>query len=147
MVSTLIAVAGTLLGAVVAGLLQHRTARTAREGERDDARRDKELEAAVAFTAAVAAHRRAMAVREDLRLTGAGADRVAAARAESHATRSSIEGPKALVSILVPALAPAAEDAARAAYALRGAVDLDARRESAIEAADRFMATAAQRFA
>lgn len=146
MLSTVIAVVGTLLGAVVAGLIQNRTARTARE----IARRDKELEAVTAFASAVAAHRRAMAVREDLRLTGADADSIAAARTESHTTRAAIEAPKVLVSILMPRLAPAADRAAQASYALRGAhsaARLNALRETAIEAANDFTSFAAARFA
>ncbi|MFD0253661.1 protein kilB [Streptomyces sp. NPDC127113] len=150
MLSTVIAVVGTLLGAVVAGAIQHRTARTTRAEARDDHRRDKELEAVTAFAAAVAGHRRTMAVREGLRLDGAEPEAFAEARAASHATRSAIEGPKVQVSILVPSLAAAAEDATRAVLALRGAADrqsLDALRESAIAAADRFAAAASRHFA
>ncbi|MDX2695945.1 protein kilB [Streptomyces ipomoeae] len=150
MLTTVIAVIGTLAGAIVAGLLQHRTARTARDEARDDHRRDKELEAVTAFASAVAAHRRAMVIREELRLSGADADQVAAARAESHTTRSAIEAPKVLVSILAPGLAQDAEAAARASYALRGAADpdtLNSLREAAITAADHFTAAAARHFA
>ncbi|MEW1926411.1 protein kilB [Streptomyces sp. NPDC088360] len=149
MLSTVIAVVGTLLGAVVAGAIQHRTARTTRAEARDDHRRDKELEAVTAFAAAVADHRRTMAVREGLRLDGAEPEAFAEARAASHATRSAIEAPKVLVSILVPSLAVAAEEATRAALALRGAPDrtsLDTLREAAITAADRFVAAASQHF-
>ncbi|MFF3958788.1 protein kilB [Streptomyces sp. NPDC001890] len=153
MLSTVIAVVGTLLGAVVAGLIQHRTARTARSEARDDHRRDRELEAVTAFASAVAGHRRAMAVREELRLSGADLDAVAAfasavaghrramavreglrldgadpetltaARVESHTTRAAIEAPKVQVLILVPSLAAAAEEATRATFALRNAPD------------------------
>ncbi|MFH9959725.1 protein kilB [Streptomyces roseolus] len=150
MLATVIAVLGTLLGAIVAGTLQHRTARAGRDAVRADQRTTRELDAVAALAAAVAAHRRAMAVREDLRLSGADDQALAAARAESHATRSAIEAPRVLVSILVPALAPAAEQAVRAAYALRGAPDtatLDARRETAIKAADALTAAAAAHFA
>ncbi|MFD9453463.1 protein kilB [Streptomyces sp. NPDC059985] len=150
MLSTVIAVLGTLLGAVVAGVLQHRTARTTRSEARGDHRRDRELEAITALTSAVAGHRRAMAVREGLRLSGAKQEDIAAARAESHATRSTIEAPWVQVSILVPSLAAAAEEAVRATLALRGAPDqqtLDALREDALRAADRFVASAAQHFA
>ncbi|MEU8764969.1 protein kilB [Streptomyces hydrogenans] len=150
MLATVIAVLGTLLGAVVAGVIQHRTARAGRDAVRTDQRTARELDAVTALASAVAAHRRAMAVREDLRLTGDAPDAYAAARAESHATRSAIEAPRVLVSILVPALAPAADEAAKASYALRGARDLDtlaARREAAIAAADRFTAAAARHFA
>lgn len=150
MLSTVIAVVGTLLGAVVAGLIQHRTARTTRGEARDDHRRDRELEAVTAFASAVAGHRRAMAVREGLRLSGADPEAIAAARAESHATRSAIEAPKVQVSILVPSLAAAAEEATRAALALRGAPNqqsLDTLRENAVTAADQFVAAAARYFA
>ncbi|MFI0901787.1 protein kilB [Streptomyces sp. NPDC020983] len=150
MLTTLIAVVGTLLGAVVAGGLQHRTARTTRAETRDDHRRDRELEAVTAFASAVAGHRRTMAVREGLRLDGADANAIAAARAESHTTRSDLEAPRVLVAILVPSLAPAAEEAARAVLALRGAADgeaLDALRQDAIAAADRFITAASRHFA
>ncbi|WP_371637730.1 protein kilB [Streptomyces zaomyceticus] len=150
MLATVIAVLGTLLGAVVAGIIQHRTARAGRDATRADTRRDREVEAVTTLAAALAAHRRAMVVREDLRLSGAGADRIAAARAESHATRSAIEAPRVLVAILTPALAAAATTAAQAAYALRGAADrttLDTLREAAIDAGDTFVATAARHFA
>ncbi|MFF3127743.1 protein kilB [Streptomyces sp. NPDC057908] len=150
MLSTVIAVVGTLLGAVVAGVLQHRTAHTTRSEARDDHRRDRELEAVTAFASAAAGHRRAMAVREGLRLSGAAPEAIAAARAESHATRSAIEAPKVQVAILVPSLAAAAEEATRAALALRGAPDqqtLDTLRENALTATDRFVAAAARHFA
>ncbi|MEV6147069.1 protein kilB [Streptomyces sp. NPDC051992] len=150
MLSTVIAVVGTLLGAVVAGLIQHRTARTTRSEARDDHRRDRELEAVTAFASAVAGHRRAMAVREGLRLSGADPEAVTAARAESHATRSAIEAPKVQVSILVPSLAATAEEATRAALALRGAPDqqsLDTLREDAVTATNQFVAAAARYFA
>ncbi|MET9957116.1 hypothetical protein ABZ135_36950 [Streptomyces sp. NPDC006339] len=63
---------------------------------------------------------------------------------------TAIEAPRVLVSILTPALAPAADAAARACYALRGAPDpatLGALREAAIDAADAFTYAAAAHFA
>ncbi|MEU9535839.1 protein kilB [Streptomyces sp. NPDC048213] len=150
MLSTVIAVASTLLGAVVAGVLQHRTARIARSEARGDHRRDRELEAVTALASAVAGHRRAMAVREGLRLSGADPQAIAAARAESHATRSAIEAPRVQVSILVPSLAAAAEEAIRATLTLRGATDeqtLGTLRENALTAADRLIAAATRHFA
>ncbi|MER6723337.1 protein kilB [Streptomyces halstedii] len=150
MLSTVIAVVGTLLGAVVAGLIQHRTARTTRGEARDDHRRDRELEAVTAFASAVAGHRRAMVVREGLRLSAADPETIAAARAESHATRSAIEAPRVQVAILTPSLSATAEEATRAAVCLRGSPDqqtLNRLRENAIEATDRFVAAAARHFA
>ncbi|MFI9311228.1 protein kilB [Streptomyces triculaminicus] len=150
MLNTVIAVVSALLGAVVSGVIQHHLARSARAEARDDHRRDQALEAVKEFAAAVAGHRRTMTVREGLRLDGATEEAFAEARAASHATRSAIEAPKVMVSILVPSLAPAAEEATRAVFALRGATDkaaLDALREDAITAADRFVAATSRRFA
>ncbi|MEU1312627.1 protein kilB [Streptomyces cinnamoneus] len=149
MLNTVIAVVSALLGAVVSGVIQHRLARSARAEARDDHRRGQVLEAVKEFAAAVAGHRRTMTVREGLRLDGATAEAFAEARAASHATRSAIEAPKVLVSILVPLLAPAAEEATRAVLALRGATDkdsLDVLREGAVTAADGFVAAACRHF-
>ncbi|MEU7697079.1 protein kilB [Streptomyces sp. NPDC039028] len=125
MLATVIAVLGTLLGAVVAGLIQHRTTRSARDAERVDRRRVQALEAVAALASALATHRRAQVVREELRLAGADEARLDAARAELHAARAAIETPRVLVAILLPARAPAADAAAQASYALRGAPDAD----------------------
>ncbi|MGW9436138.1 hypothetical protein [Streptomyces sp. NPDC055607] len=76
-----------------------------------------------ALASALAAHRRAQFVREELRLAGADETHLEAARAELHATRAAIETPRVLVAILLPALAPAADAAAQASHALRGAPD------------------------
>ncbi|MEU2245035.1 protein kilB [Streptomyces sp. NPDC018338] len=148
MLAAVIAVIGTLLGAIVAGFIQQRTARTARDAARVDHRRDRELEAVTNFAFAVAAHRRAMFVREDLRLSGAEADHAVQSRTESHVACSAIESPRVLVSILVPALGSAA--AVQASYALRSALDTDTLaelRQSAADAADNFATAAARHFA
>ncbi|MFB6840260.1 protein kilB [Streptomyces sp. NPDC056361] len=149
MLSTLLAVLGTLLGAIVAGAIQHRTTRASLDAARQEQRRDKELAAVTAFASALASHRRAMAVREGLRLAGAAPGVFAAARAESHATRSAVEAPMVTVSILIPSLTTVADAATRATYALRDAPDdkaLDVLRAHALAAADRFVAAAAGHF-
>jgi hypothetical protein len=64
-----------------------------------------------------------MAVQEGLRFDRATTEACAEARVAAHATRSAIEAPKMLISILVPSLTPAVGEAARAALALRGATD------------------------
>ncbi|MER6146206.1 protein kilB [Streptomyces sparsogenes] len=147
--SSIIAVVGTLLGSAVAYVLQQRAGRIERAEARTEARRRDRLAAVTALVAALADHRRAMWVREDLRMTGDAPEAYAAARADSHATRAAITAPLTTVAILAPELAGAAEDAARAVYALRGASDpevLSARRQAAIEAADRLVAAAAALF-
>ncbi|GGR20425.1 hypothetical protein GCM10010497_23360 [Streptomyces cinereoruber] len=117
MLATVIAVPGALSGAVVAGLIQHRTTRASRDAERVERRRDRALEAVTAL----ATHRRARFVREELRLAGADEIRLDAARAELYATRAAIEAPRVLVAVLVPVLAPTVDAAAQASYALREA--------------------------
>ncbi|WP_371634502.1 protein kilB [Streptomyces sp. NBC_01259] len=147
--TSIIAVLGTLAGAVVAGMLQHRSARTAADDARTERRRAERLEAVTALAVAVADHRRAMWVREDLRLTGAAPDRVAAARADSHATRAAITAPQLALAILVPALAAPAGTAVTASYALRDAADpqtLADLRTASITAADAFTTAAAAHF-
>uniref|UniRef100_A0AAU3GW33 Protein kilB n=1 Tax=Streptomyces sp. NBC_01401 TaxID=2903854 RepID=A0AAU3GW33_9ACTN len=144
--ASVIAVLGTLLGSVTAYLLQQRTARTDRaEIRRHEERRDR-IAAVTALTVALADHRRAMWVREDLRLSGAADADYQAARAASHNTRSALTAPLTTLAILAPGLAGVAQDAAGSTYALRGAPsreDLDTYRRNAIEAADSLVRAAA----
>ncbi|MFF3265313.1 protein kilB [Streptomyces sp. NPDC002932] len=135
---TLIAVIGTLAGTGIAGFMQHRASRTARQ----EARRTEGLTAVTALVEALADHRRAMWVREDLRLRQ---EDWADARTESHATRSAITAPLLRVQLLMPAAAPAAQTAAQAAYALRGADGhpiLNQLRTDAITASDALVTAA-----
>lgn len=117
--ASVIAVAGTLAGGLLAGVVQARVARTARRETRAGDRRAEALTAVTALLAAVADHRRARWMKEDLRLSGADDDAVVAARAAAHATRSAITAPLATVSILLPELADVAEAAVQATYAMR----------------------------
>ncbi|MFF0484123.1 protein kilB [Streptomyces sp. NPDC004435] len=144
--TSVIAVVGTLLGALVAGLLQYRLTRRERVAvQAADLRRER-LAAVTALVSALAEHRRAMWVREDLRLNGADAAVYEQARAASHATRAAITAPLTAVQILVPALAGQAAMAAGAAFSLRHAADADALnagRDAAIAAADQLVLAAA----
>jgi len=142
--AAVVAVVGTLAGGLVTGLVQGWSARLARAAHRGDARREAVLAAVTALAAAVADHRRAMWLREQVRLTGADD---AAARAASHGTRSAVTAPLTTVRLLAPALADQAERAVAATFALRGALDADtlaALREAAIVAADRLIEAAAR---
>ncbi|MFG2881885.1 protein kilB [Streptomyces sp. NPDC048297] len=133
--STIIAVAGTLLGGALTGLLQFRGERAARAERRAEALRSALGE----LVAALGDHRRAMWHREDLRLKGASQEAVDAARAMSHVTRSAVTAPLVSVSVLEPSLAEVARKAALAAFDIRDADDLTvlaARREAAIVATD-----------
>ncbi|MBH5333984.1 protein kilB [Streptomyces pactum] len=138
---SIIAVAGTLLGGALTGLLQYRMERAARADRREEALRTALGE----LVAALGDHRRAMWQREDLRLNGAGREAVEAARSASHATRSAVTAPLVSVSVLDPSLAPPARRAALAAFDLRGAADhaaLADRRAAAIAATDDLIAAA-----
>ncbi|MFL0025463.1 protein kilB [Streptomyces sp. NBUL23] len=143
---SVIAVLGTLLGSVTAYMLQQRTARTDRaDVRRHEERRDR-IAAVTALTVALADHRRAMWVREDLRLSGASDVDYQAARAGSHNTRSALTAPLTTLAILAPDLAGVAQEAAGATYALRNTENrelLDCYRRAAIEAADDLVRAAA----
>ncbi|MFF3959802.1 protein kilB [Streptomyces sp. NPDC001890] len=135
---TLIAVLGTLAGVGITSAYQARTARTARA----DARRAEGLTAITALVEALSDHRRTMWLREDLRLSG---EDWAAARTESHATRSAITAPLLRVQLLLPDVADAAREAAAATYALRDAQNRDMlryHREAAILTTDALVAAA-----
>ncbi|MFD9339931.1 hypothetical protein ACFWBF_37000 [Streptomyces sp. NPDC060028] len=134
--TSIVAVLGTLAGALTAGLLQHRSARTARAEERADSNRQDQLGAVTDFAAALDAHRSAMFHRERLALAEAGTEHQLEAQTRSHDTRAAITAPhiRLQVLVLVPELAGAAQHAADATYALRKAIDrteLDARRHAA----------------
>jgi hypothetical protein len=144
--SSIIAVAGTLLGGALAGLLQIRMERAARVDRRAEALRVALGE----LVAALGDHRRAMWHREELRLKGLKQETVEKARAASHATRSAVTAPLVAVSVLEPSLAEPARQAVQAAFALRDAPDqevLAARREAAIAATDDLVAAAGRAMA
>ncbi|MFG2621245.1 hypothetical protein ACGFXC_26880 [Streptomyces sp. NPDC048507] len=143
---SIVAVLGTLAGALAAGLLQHRSARTARTEERADGHRRDQLNAVTDFAAALDAHRSAIFHRERLTLTGAGTEHQMEAQTRSHDTRAAVTAPHIRLQVLVPELAGSAQRAADATYGLRGAADraeLDARRHTAKEEAVAFITAAA----
>ncbi|MFF8458812.1 pRL2-23 [Streptomyces albidoflavus] len=116
---TIIAVAGTLAGALAAGLIQARIARTARDAVRADDHRRTAIDAVTDLAVAVSDHRRAMWKVGDAQLTAADTDRVQALRDEAHRTRSAITAPAVRVQLLAPAVQPAAHTAIQATYAMR----------------------------
>ncbi|MFC8339271.1 protein kilB [Streptomyces rubiginosohelvolus] len=143
MLAALIAVLGTLAGVAITSAFQARAARTARQ----ETRRTEVVAAVEVLAAAIADHRLAMWVREDLRLRG---EDWTQARTESHTTRSAITAPLVRVQILLPDTASAAQAAAQAAYDLRNAdntTTLAAARDKAIRAADEFVTTSGKALA
>ncbi|MFD9814477.1 protein kilB [Streptomyces sp. NPDC059080] len=147
MFSSIVAVIGTLLGSITAYALQQRAARSERAEARASERRASQLTAVADLVAALADHRRAMWMCEDIALTsGTDTDAYREARAASHATRAALSTPLTTLRLLAPDLAGTADAAACASYALRNAADADtlaARRNAAVEAADRLAADAA----
>ncbi|WP_327180476.1 protein kilB, partial [Streptomyces sp. NBC_01335] len=118
MLTAVVAVLGTLAGALLTGALQHFSQRAQRTATETTARRAEAVTAVTELASALADHRRAMWIREDLRLRDQD---WTAARADSHNTRSAVTAPLLRVQLLLPAVAPAAQEAARATYALRDA--------------------------
>ncbi|MEU5221003.1 protein kilB [Streptomyces sp. NPDC020807] len=147
MLATVLAIVGTLLGAIVTGSIQHISQRSTRRAADAAARRAEGLAALTDLVTALSDHRRAMWVREDLRLRG---EDWTEARAESHRTRSAITAPLLRVQLVLPALAPAARKAAETTYTLRGVAGrdvLDVARDNAIRATDELVAAAGLAYA
>ncbi|MFF4750179.1 protein kilB [Streptomyces sp. NPDC002514] len=140
--AAVVAVIGTVLGAGVVGVQQSYVARS----QRRQTLRDRALTALSELSTALADHRRAMWVREDLRLSGAAPADIAAAREASHVTRSAVTAPQIALTVLLPQLRTDIEAAVRAAYEMRGAQSaevLASRREAAVSAADALTASTA----
>ncbi|WP_050779268.1 hypothetical protein [Streptomyces sp. Mg1] len=94
---SIVAVLGTLAGALTAGLLQHRSARAARTEARDESHRQDQLGAVTDFAAALDAHRSAMFHRERLALAGAGTEHQLEAETRSHDTRNTDSTPTSVL--------------------------------------------------
>ncbi|WP_301124561.1 pRL2-23 [Streptomyces cacaoi] len=148
--TSLIAVVGTLAGAIVSGLLQHRVARTDRADARADQLRQHRMDAVTALAVALSDHRRAMWQLRDAQLTDQPDQRVEELLEESHHTRSAVTDPAVRLRLLIadPAVRAAADEAVQATYRMRDAASLDvlqAQRRAALDAHDA-MVEAAGRF-
>ncbi|MGW1819440.1 hypothetical protein ACWCQM_38555 [Streptomyces sp. NPDC002125] len=149
LVPAALAVVAALLGAIVSGRFQERAAeRQIRVTHSETIRRDR-LEAVTALACAASDHRTAMWKRGDATLTGAGPERIATLRGESHMTRSAIARPQVALRVLIEdqAVRTAADRMVTLTYAMREAYatteDLTAAREAAKDAHDTFVNTAA----
>jgi hypothetical protein len=143
---SIIAILGTLAGAAVTALFQQRAAAAERRETRTADHRRDVLAAVTNLVTALADHRRAMWVREDARLSGTDAERLATLRDASHTTRAAVTAPHVTLTVLAPNLTAAVNDAVNSTYALRGAETpelLDERRTAALAAADALTTTAA----
>ncbi|WP_431034017.1 hypothetical protein ACQYWQ_10520 [Streptomyces sp. P6-2-1] len=156
MVTTALAVLGTLLGATVTGVFPHLAAgRTERTAARARAGQDA-LDAVADLAAADSAHRRALWLRGEAKCSGAGTEtgtgpRAAGLRAASSATRLAVKRPYARVRLPLPhpRVKAAADAMITATYGMRKAATLRERetaQERARAAHDRFVDTAAEFF-
>ncbi|WP_405185558.1 pRL2-23 [Streptomyces albidoflavus] len=149
MLATLLAVAGTLLGALVSGLLQHHLARAARAEAHAAQHRTAQLDAVTDLADALSAHRRAMWALLDATLTNADPDRVTELHDESHRTRAAVTAPAVRIRLLIAdqAVRDAATTAITATYAIRDATDpnhLETLRQAALTAHDHLVEEAAR---
>ncbi|MGY1437160.1 pRL2-23 [Streptomyces reniochalinae] len=145
--ASLIAVIGTLTGALLSGLLQHRAVHTERADARRQALRRDQLDAVTALAVAVSDHRRTMWESRQAMLAGADAARVLELREAAHETRSAITAPAVRIRLLIrdADTRAAADEAALATYRMRDAADLDeltALRSEALAAHDAFVSCA-----
>lgn len=152
MLSTVIAIVGTLLGALLSGVLQQRVNRSEREIALGETRREAQISAVTALAVAVSDHRRAMWELRDAQLTNRDPARVQDLRDESHRTRSAVTEPAVRVTLLItdPAVRTAAQEAVQSTYRMRGARDLDqleTQRAAALTAHDAMVGTAAEHLA
>ncbi|MGW1848595.1 hypothetical protein [Streptomyces sp. NPDC001966] len=122
MLATVIAVLGTLLGAVVAGTFQQKAAGRAATAAAAEQLRRERLDAVTELAAAGSDHRRAMRMRGEAKISGSVV-RFEELRAASHATRSAITRPLVAVQVLIPdpAVRSAAQAMVSATYRMRDA--------------------------
>ncbi|MBO8193663.1 pRL2-23 [Streptomyces oryzae] len=145
--ASLLAVLGTLAGALVSGLLQHRAARADRTNARTEQLRRDRMNAVTALAVALSDHRRAMWEVRDAQLAGKPDERVQELRDESHRTRSGITDPSVRMRLLISdeEVRAAALAATHATYAMRDAANteaLQAARSTALALHDHFVDTA-----
>ncbi|MGW1819801.1 hypothetical protein ACWCQM_40375 [Streptomyces sp. NPDC002125] len=147
--TTVIAVLGTLAGVIVSGWYQRRSAERAERVARSEALRRDRLAAVTDLAAAISDHRTAMWVRGDAKIKGAAPDRLADLRSRSHQTRSAITRPLVALRVLItaPDVRQAADAMVTATHALRGAdTDTDVLtrvRQEALASHDHFVNVAA----
>ncbi|MGW6684929.1 hypothetical protein ACWGBO_34445 [[Kitasatospora] papulosa] len=145
MLAAVIAVLGTLLGAVVAGAFQQKNASRTQRASADEQLRRERLEAVTALAAAGSDHRRAMWMRGEAELGGTSPERLEELRIASHATRSAITRPLVAVQVLIPdpTVRTTAKDLVVAAYCMRDEAHTIEALTAAREAHDRFVDAAA----
>jgi hypothetical protein len=127
LVTTAIAVAGTLLGSIVSGRFQQRAAERAIRASHDQELRRERLNAVRDVAEAITAHRIAMWDRGEAVLDNAPAERVQELRDASHTTRRAVTSPLTALHVLIEdnQVRAAADRMVTLTYALRDACPID----------------------
>ncbi len=151
-VTGVIAVLGTVLGAVVSGRFQERAAGRTEAAVRAEERHLRQFDAVLDLTEAISDHRTAMWARGEALLKGDDDQRRRDLQTASHATRPAITRPLNALRMLIddPALHASVNAMVTATFAMRAAYDtseeLTAAREAALAAHDGFVSTAGTYF-
>ncbi|MEV5774198.1 hypothetical protein AB0L49_23560 [Streptomyces antimycoticus] len=148
LLTTVIAVLGTLLGSVVTGHFQQRATDRGEAGVRQRELRKEHLHAVTALAEAISAHRSMMWRRGDAKFKG-DLDRYEELRIRSHDTRAAVTAPLVGLRILItdPAVRAAADRMVDATFGMRhqdtDADTLNAARVAALAAHDEYVDVAA----
>ncbi|MFH8797580.1 hypothetical protein [Streptomyces sp. NPDC017941] len=150
LITTALAVLGTLAGATVSGRAQERAAaQVVRVQTDEDLRRDR-TEAVIELACAASDHRRALWRRGDAVLKDASTQRTESLREESHLTRGALNRPLIALRVLIEDqdVRAAADHMVTLTHAIRDAYAtaraLTAAREAAMVAHDQFVDAAAR---
>ncbi|MFD7416885.1 pRL2-23 [Streptomyces anulatus] len=150
MFASILAVVATLAGALTAGLIQARIARSARTATRADNHRREAVAAVTDLAVALSDHRTSMYKVGQARFIGADDSRIQELRDAAHTTRSAITAPAVRVQLLAPGLHDAAVTATLATYAMRHPATeeaLDDSRRHALATHDELVYSASQALA
>ncbi|MEV3926427.1 MULTISPECIES: hypothetical protein [Actinomycetes] len=148
-----IAIAGTLLGALVSGKFQERAAERGQAAVRGEQLRRDRLAAVTDLAEAISTHRSLMWRRGDAVLKNSPTERIDDLRAQTQESRSKVTRPLMALRILVtdPAVRAAADRMVTLTYDLREAYssadDLTQAREDAKTSCDAFVEAASAYFA
>ncbi|MFD7549564.1 hypothetical protein [Streptomyces sp. NPDC059816] len=152
MITTVLAVVGTLLGSIVTGTFQHLAAGRAERAASAEQLRRVRLDAVTALASAGSDHRRALWMRGEARLRGASGPELEELRTRSHSTRSAVTRPLVALRLLVPdpTVHTTAQAMVVATYDMVDSVtsieELTAAQDVARDAHDRFVDAAAAYF-
>lgn len=145
-----LAVTGTLAGSWLTTRSQRKLQTTVRREQVEEARRERAIEDVAALQTALANHRRWMTLYEHAGATGADPEKIAELREKTHQTREGITGLQVRVKLALPELADTVDAAVAAVYEIGQSVrtelvpELEARRQKARDLSDQVTKAAAE---